>query len=178
MCPPLLTFVKESPGYTDRSGPLNREVTITDNALAPECLLLFGTPYAAMWSLLNPDWSRYTGSSSVSLYVGLCVSWLAAAALRCGHKLLGAGGWWPSRYWALGWPWAGRCPCGWFFDIFPPSRYFRHPSIFACMAIFASYALAALASADLAELCALGDAPAPRRRRSGRAGGRGGNRRV
>jgi hypothetical protein len=151
MSPTYVTFLNETPGYTERSGALPRDAAVASNALSPRCLLSLGTPYVPEWLFTNQNWS-YTDPSSASLYMGFCVSWLAVGALimrpRSGWR------WWLAALAVTGVALAlGRLlPFrGWLYDFFPPSRYFRHPSLFGCVTIFACCALAALASADVAK---------------------------
>jgi hypothetical protein len=151
MSPTYLTFLNETPGYTERSGPLPRNVVVASNSLSPRCLLSLGTPCVPEWSFMNQNWS-YTDPSSGSLYMGFCVSWLAVGALIMRPR--SAWRWWLAALavtgvaLALGLSLPFR---GWLYDYFPPSRYFRHPSLFGSVTIFACCALAALASGDVAK---------------------------
>ena len=153
MSPTYVTLMTEMRGYSDRAAVLDRGTVTSDNALHPRALLSFSTPYVPVWSTLNgggPRW-WYTDPSSTSIYCGICVAWLALLALvaapRSGWR------WWLAGIGLLGVGLAlGRAlPLrGWFYDWFPPSRYFRHAAIFQDMSIFAACTLAAIASADLA----------------------------
>ena len=150
MSPTMVTILRETRGYSDRNRPLPREVAVGSNALPGYGLLSLATPYVATCILLRSPPS--VDCSASCLYLGCCATWLALGAL-----LMRPGQAW--RWWlvvmaaiGIGLALGPVLPLrGWLYDYFPPSRYFRHTSIFQAIPIFVAFVLAALATADLAE---------------------------
>jgi hypothetical protein len=144
-------FLVEARGYADRATPLARSVAVGSNALHPGALSSFASPHIPMLAREGQAtlWPE-TDVSSVSVYVGVLVTWLALLALWARP----ASRW---RWWlvALGALWLALAvgPAlplrGLLYDWFPPSRFFRHAAMLRAYAIFAACVLAALGSADL-----------------------------
>lgn len=152
LAPVYVGFVCETRGYSDRSGPLPRELAINDNALHPLALGTAASPYLAILGAMQKPRLWPTDVSTCSVYLcpvllGLALTgllnrprdgfrwFLACVALLC----LGC---------ALG----GVLPLrGWLYDLLPPMRYFRHAGIFRCYTLFTVAVMALLATRDLAE---------------------------
>ena len=143
MAPGLFATLHDAAGYTYRSGPLPRAVAVSVNALEPAALWTLASGYIAL--ARQSQWV-YTDVSSVGLYVGACGALLAAvallgrdrrraltlAALAVAFLALALGRALPLRDWA--------------YTLLPPSRYFRHASLFryyACLALLLAAATAA-----------------------------------
>ncbi|CAN5708374.1 hypothetical protein BH23PLA1_BH23PLA1_12140 [soil metagenome] len=155
LCPTYLTFVIEGKGYSDRSGALPKEVAVASNALNPSSIATLASPFSPMVRLLDPQMDSFPGTdiSSISLYTGAIVAWLALSAL-----LIRPGSGW--RWWLLGLGVLSYAIAvgpalpvrGWLYDYLPPMRYFRHSSTFRGYTIFALAVLATLACRDLARV--------------------------
>ena len=152
MSPVYVGFLAEGRGHTDRARPLPRQVAIGDNALQPAALTTLASPYLPMVRMFRfPRLWGYTDLSSISLYSGAVVLWLAVLALAGRPRD-------PWRWWVallgllmLGLALGRELPLrGWLYDLAAPTRYFRHAALFRGYAIFALFVLAARASSDLA----------------------------
>ena len=153
MSPTYVGFLVEMRGFTDRAGPLPRETAVESNALHPAAIASLASPYLPMLAWFNrPDLWAYNDVSSISVYCGGVVFWMAVAGL-----VLRPTGW---RWWLVGVGVLGlglalgqTLPLrGWLYDLLPPARFFRHPSIFRSYLIFAVLILAAYASADVSNM--------------------------
>ena len=150
LLPTYLGFLFETRGYSSRSGPLPRDVSVFSNALAPGALATLSSPYLSTLRVSNRELWRETDISSSSVYVGAFTLWLALFALA-GRPRRG------ERWWILGLGLLGLALAfgrvlplrGWLFDVVWPSRYFRHAALFRGWFIFALATLAALATRDL-----------------------------
>jgi len=151
LLPTYLGFLFEARGYSSRSGPISRAVSVSSNALAPGAVATLASPYLATLRFSNTDLWHETDASSSSIYVGAVVLWLALLALagrpRAGARwcILGLG------LIGLGLAFGRALPLrGWLYDLVWPSRYFRHAALFRGWLIFALAVLAAHATHDLA----------------------------
>ena len=146
LLPAVLPILIEGRGFTDRSDPLSREWAIGINALHPRALFTIFSPYlanvppAAAWP--------YTDISSCSVYVGVVPLVLAVCALVSRPR--------STFRWALlagallftGFALGQALPLrGWLYDLVPPTRFFRHASMFR-MATVTCVSLLALAGAS------------------------------
>ncbi len=153
MSPCYLTFLIDGKGYSDRSSVLPRDVAIASNALHPGAVVSLFSPLMPMGKPFFPLYGAFPGTdpSSISMYTGAIVLWLALAA--------------PLMRPGSGWRWGlimlavfayatavgPALPVrGWLYDYVPPTRYFRHSSVFRGYTQFAIAVLAGLACRDLA----------------------------
>ena len=96
--PAWVSFLRESKGYTSRSGPLPREVSVHENALHPGALATFASPYLhSVAALQAKDRWTPTDGSSLGCYAGAAIPALALFALgrrrpRWGWWVLGMAG--------------------------------------------------------------------------------------
>lgn len=82
VAPTWVSFLRESQGYTSRSGPLPREVAVHDNALNPGVLATLSTPYLhSVAALRAKDRWAPTDGSSLGCYLGAAIPALALFAL-------------------------------------------------------------------------------------------------
>ena len=167
LAPSYVAFFAEGREYSDRSGALDRETAVENNALHPWTLFSATTPYFPVIRVLNrPTPWFYTAVSSGNLYLVGMGFVLAGAALFSGRDIR--------------WRWvlAGIALCylaagfgrvlpvrGWLYDLLPPFRYFRHASIFRLHFLFAASVLAMLGTADF--VAPRAGEGSGRRRRSG-----------
>ncbi len=149
MAPSIFSFKYESQGYSDRSGPLPREMVVGSNAIQPSELAGIFNPYVPIVTCLaaasetkSNDWSP--------IYFGAVPLVLAAFALvsstrrRLTWTLLAVG------LLFLGLTLGTTLPLrSWLYDLVPPTRYFRHPNMFRIYFIFAVIAVATLATVRL-----------------------------
>jgi hypothetical protein len=149
MSPAYSSFLRENRGYTVRASSLDRQFSLSSGVLPPPAYATFASPY--LYLLKLPDhrtiWPE-TDISMTNLYLGALVSVLALTALAR-----------PSRWrlWLTGLAiFFGCCAVGshlpvrgWLYDLVPPTRYFRMPSLFRMYVILAAGALAASATRDL-----------------------------
>lgn len=143
VAPSWFGFLAGTPGYTDRSGPLAREVVVHQNAFHPAALVTIASPYlhvvAALWA---PGRWAPTDASSLGVYTGVAIPALAAFALARN----------PRRRWL--WWLAGLAlfllavstdalPLrGLLYDLFPWERFARHGSQKKDLALFVLAVLA------------------------------------
>lgn len=80
--PAWVLFLRESKGYTSRSGPLPREIAVHENALHPGALATFASPYLHSVAALEAKerWAP-TDGSSLGCYAGAAIPALALFAL-------------------------------------------------------------------------------------------------
>ena len=151
LLPTYVAFFMEAPGYTDRAGPLTRDLAANFNALHPGALATFASPYLTILKLENPDLWAYTDPSTVSIYLGPIVPVLALIALA--NKPRDRRRWWIAALGivflltALGQALPLR---GWLYDVLSPMRYFRHAGIARIYLMFAMVILALIGTRDLA----------------------------
>ena len=158
LAPSYTAILHETIGYSDSSGPKTREVAIGSDALDPGAFATFASPHLLAVKLANPRlWPR-TDVTMCSLYCGasvLCLALLAVAGgtrsrFRLGLVALAA----LSAALAVG----DATPLrGWLYDLFPPSRFFRHAALFRVYTMFAVVVLAACGTIDLWRALANGD---------------------
>ena len=149
MSPTYLSFLVEGRGFSDRADPLPRAEAIGSNALHPLALTTVFSPY--LGGLPGETLWPYTDFSSVSVYMGAVVLWLAMVSLLARPRER-----W--RWWLLGVALLATglslgqsLPLrGWLYDWVPPTRYFRHATLFRAYTIFYFTTLALIATADLA----------------------------
>ena len=158
MSPLYLTLLIDCKGYSDRSSSLPRDAAIAANALHPNAAATLFSPYLPMTKLLSmtklfgTQYDAFPGTdvSSISMYTGAILLWLALAA-----PLMRPGSGW--RWWlmalavfafavAIGPALPIR---GWLYDYVPPTRYFHHSSLFRGYTLFAIAILAGMACRDL-----------------------------
>jgi hypothetical protein len=154
LCPTYLAFLVEGRGVSDRAGALPRNEAVGDNALHPAALASIASPHVPMHKLTarEPLWPG-NDVSSMSVYVGALVAWLALLAPLLQWRSF-------ERWWllaigllGLGLALGQSLPLrGWLYDAFPPARFFRHASIFRGYFIFVAPILAGWACKDLHEL--------------------------
>jgi hypothetical protein len=143
LLPSWFAFLRESRGYSDRSGPLPKEVAVHDNALHPLALTTFASPYLHVLATLHAParWAPTDGSSA-GAYAGVAIPAFAVFAL-CRS---------PRRRWL--WWLAGTSlfllatatdalPLrGWLYDLLPWERFSRHGSQRKDLALFVLAVLA------------------------------------
>jgi hypothetical protein len=153
MAPILVGMPYEAAGISARTGPLTREIAVGSNALEPLALTTLFSPY--FQRLSTAAWPM-TDGTSCGMYTGALVLVLALAALfgRPRPPRLLLGGMVVLAILAAVGP---ATPVrGWLYDLLPPTRYFRHASVFRSYALFGLAVLAVLGLRDLR-------GPAPRR---------------
>lgn len=152
LCPTYAAFFIEGRGFSDRVNSLPREIVVLENALHPGALSTFASPYLpTLWFYNRPNLWPYNDGSSCSIYVGAVVAWLALLALVGRPK--DAWRWWLFGMGALSLAFALAQVLpfrGWLYDLLPPTRFFRHASIFRDYAIFSGVVLALLGTRDMA----------------------------
>ena len=158
LSPTYLAFLIDGKGYSVRNGALDREFAIACNALHPSGVATLASPYAPLMKLYAPGRDFYSGTdvSSIGLYTGATVVWLALGALliRPGS----AWQWWLAVVAALylGVAMGSALPLrGWLYDYVPPTRFFKQASLFRGPALFLVAVLALYGSRDLAGLIRL-----------------------
>ncbi|HYF51343.1 MAG TPA: hypothetical protein VEJ63_18155 [Planctomycetota bacterium] len=152
MAPAYLAYMYESRGYTDRAAALGKDVVCLENAYHPQALSTLASPFIAAVKHLNSFWS-YTDVTMVSVYMGAIIPVLALSALLLNWR--SRWNWWLVLLMLLGVGLAmsQSLPLrAWLYDVFPPSRFFRHSSTFRAYAMFCGAVLALQALAHLATL--------------------------
>ncbi|MCU1295596.1 MAG: hypothetical protein JWP08_4446 [Bryobacterales bacterium] len=148
LSPSYTGFLSSTAGYSDRVGPRSRLEATTSNILPVEAVSTLSSPYLYLLNMEpNHIWPK-TDLSMSSVYCGVVV--LAFAAFGLVKK----SGW---RYWLvliglffLCCAFGDRLPVrGWLYDYFPPTRYFRNPSLFRFYVILIITVLAGLGTRDL-----------------------------
>ncbi len=151
MSPAYFSFLCGTRGFTERAGALDRHFSLSSGLLPPAAFATLASPY--LYLLKLPDhraiWPE-TDISMTNIYVGVLMTVLALASLTR-----------PSRWrlWlALLVLFFGCCAVGshlpvrgWLYDLLPPTRYFRMPSLFRMYVIVLAGALAAYGARDLEE---------------------------
>ena len=131
LSPAYYSFLHEGAGFSDRSGALPLEVTL-ENSLYPGAIASLASPYlAALRATVNLRLWSYTDLSSGGMYLGSVTLGLALFSLLARPREK-----WRWLLFALGLLGA-RVRAGqvlplrtWLYTLFPPSRFFRHPSMF------------------------------------------------
>ncbi|HKC70974.1 MAG TPA: hypothetical protein VKB60_05080, partial [Terriglobales bacterium] len=153
LLPPYVAFFAEGHGYSDRVGPRSRQEAVTSNATPTSAFLTFASTY--LTDLRMPDYHNLAlwPKSDVSLtnvYLGSLIPILAVFVIIYGPRS-------PAHWFlvaitvfcfacAVG----GQLPLrGWLYDLLPPTRYFRNPSLFRQYGMFSIALLALWASEDL-----------------------------
>jgi hypothetical protein len=153
--PTYVGFLTEGRGFSDRAEPLPRDVAVGSNALHPRALATVFSPY--LGSLDGRVLWPYTDISSTSIYTGAGVLWLALVALVLRPR--SAWRWWltGTAILFLALSLGQSLPLrGWLYDLVPPTRYFRHATMFRVYAMFSLGVLALIATRDLASREATG----------------------
>jgi hypothetical protein len=137
LAPTFVAFLIEGRGYSDRAGPLAREVAVDHNALHPTALITAASPFLPLAEIYGG-----TDISLRSIYAGVLTPLLAALAL--GDRRRSRFAWWlllvgvGFLLMAMGSVLPLR---GWLYDWVPPTRYFRNSAIFRGYFLFALTAL-------------------------------------
>ncbi len=154
LSPTYVGFLVEAHGFTDRTHPLPRETAIGSNALSFGALTTFASPYLPnLWLYNRGQIWRESDISGLSVYLSAPLLALAVLALVVGRRdkwrwhlvALAAA----SLALAIGQNLPFR---GWLYDIFPPTRYFRHAANIRAYALFCVTILGALGVQDLRTL--------------------------
>jgi hypothetical protein len=143
LIPSWFAFVRESRGYSDRSGPLPKEVAVHDNAFHPLALTTIASPYLhVLATVYAPAPWAPTDGSSAGAYAGVAIPAFAVFAL-CRA---------PRRRWL--WWLAGTALLllatstdvlplrGWLYDLLPWERFARHGAQRKDLALFVLAVLA------------------------------------
>ncbi|MBK9090806.1 MAG: hypothetical protein IPL90_17900 [Holophagales bacterium] len=143
LLPSWFAFLRESRGYSDRSGPLPKEVAVHDNALHPLALTTTASPYLhVLATVYAPARWAPTDGSSAGAYAGVAIPAFAVFAL-CRA---------PRRRWL--WWLAGTALLllatstdalplrGWLYDVLPWERFARHGAQRKDLALFVLAVLA------------------------------------
>lgn len=151
--PTYFAFMTEAKGYSERAGVLPREAAVNANALHPRGIATFASPALPYLGFWNPEDRPFVGTdvSSISLYSGAAVFWLAMSALLL--RPTDRWRWWLFGLGALclGFAVGGHLPLrGWLYDWCYPMRYFRHSAFFRGYTVFAICVLAGYAARDIA----------------------------
>ena len=147
LAPPYVAFVTETHGYTDRNGPLPREVAAHEGALHPAALSSFASPYVAV--LRRYDETLFPGCDASMCTIYLCPLLLVFAVASLLRRPSDGFRWYLAALavlfllTALGDVLPFR---GWLYDLLPPLRYFRQAALFRCYTIFTLVVLALLAA--------------------------------
>jgi hypothetical protein len=114
LLPSWFAFLRESRGYTDRAGPLPKEVAVHDNALHPLALTTFASTYLhVLATLYAPARRAPTDGSSAGAYAGVVTLPSPSSRSAALPAAAGSGGS-PGRYcccWRLR-PTHSRCGVG------------------------------------------------------------------
>jgi hypothetical protein len=152
LAPSYVSLFSEGSGYTDRVGPLPKELAVSSNEIDPGTLLTFASPYLHLLKYpgFNPTLWPKSDPSVMGNYIGALpfIFGLLAIVSRS------TSGW---RWWLVGIVLlAIACALGdhlpiraWLYDYCPPTRYFRHSGAFRGYAIFGAAVLALAGVRDL-----------------------------
>jgi hypothetical protein len=152
LCPSYLAFMTETHGYSDRVGERTRVESTSSNLLPAGAITTLASPYLSMLAFPGLPARLWPTSdiSMSSIYSGAVVTVLGLLALLGGSRWR----WWMALLAvlflcaSLG----SQMPLrGWIYDLVPPTRYFRNPSMFSSYSIFLLCILSALAARDLAK---------------------------
>ncbi len=148
MSPSYLALVKFAKGYSFRTAALDRHRALTEEVLPPQALGTFASPYLYLLNWPGQGIWPESDISMCNIYMGVLVVSLAAMALTKLTK------------WRL---WLGlivllsfACAVGihspvrgWLYALVPPTRYFRHSSLFSAYGILGCCVLAAVGARNL-----------------------------
>jgi hypothetical protein len=153
LAPTYVSFLFEGHGYSDRSEPLPRAFALSTNAFHPGALVTLISPAFMQLRFADPDLWYYTDVSSLNLYLGTTILVLAVIALLRREKSRWRWFLFGTAVFMLACAMSRTLPFrGWLYDLLPPTRYFRHSSMFRGYAMFLISVLALLGARDLAEL--------------------------
>jgi hypothetical protein len=148
LCPAYLSFLKETRGYTWRAGFLDRQFSLGSGVLPPAAFGTFASPYLYLLNLpgVRPLWPE-TDVSMSNIYMSILVTMFGLGAL------LRVSRW---RAWLVLLALLAACCAvgshlpvrGWLYDLVPPTRYFRMPSLFRFYVILTFCVLAAYGFRD------------------------------
>jgi hypothetical protein len=152
LSPTYFAFFTESPGYTDRAGPLSRKYAVSSNELDPGTLTTFASPYLHLLKYpgLNSALWPKTDISAMGIYMGGLPFILAFLAIL--QRPQSAWRWWLAgiALFALACAMGDHLPIrGWLYDYCLLTRYFRHPAVFRGYSLFAAAILALLSGSDI-----------------------------
>jgi len=143
-------FFHETAGYSERAGYLPRSHAISYGELPVSALATLASPYLPALTVFNPDLWPGTLYLLAGCHVGAIIPALALALLILKSRRRFA--WWVAGMGifflaaALGDATPVR---GWLYDLLPPTRFFRHSSIFRAYFLFSLGVMAMLAAEDL-----------------------------
>ena len=152
LSPAYAIFFQEGAGYSDRTGYVPRHIAVADQALPTTALGTLTSPYFPFLKSFNPQLWPNVWQGLTCNYIGAIVPALALLAM--------------SRYrWSLwyGWLLALAILClacavgpalpirGWLYDLCPPTRYFRHSSVFRAYFLFALAVLAFFGGREMSQ---------------------------
>jgi len=129
--PTTLGLAYEAHGFSDRSEAVSFERAVETNAMLPAALFSAFGPGVA--NLKRADRDAWPGSdvSSMTFYLGAVTLWLAACALALARRRAFPAWLWAMGLLGLGFALGTTLPLrGWLYDLVPPTRFFRHASIF------------------------------------------------
>jgi len=152
LAPSYVSLFSEGSGYTDRVGPLSKEIAVSSNELDPGTLLTFASPYLHLLKYpgFNPNLWPKSDPSVMGNYIGALP--LIFGLLAIASRPTSGWRWWLAGIVLL----AIACALGdhlpiraWLYDYCPPTRYFRHSGAFRGYAIFGAAVLALAGAGDL-----------------------------
>ena len=135
-----------------RGEPLARSWALLENAFHPGALVTLASPGLVLLKFANPGLWAYTDLTSINVYAGSAVAFLALTALLAGPQ----DRW---RWWlvflaacSMGLALSAVLPLrGWLYDVFYPTRFFRQSAMFRIYVVFGLCVLAIDATRDLAD---------------------------
>jgi hypothetical protein len=157
LLPSYVAFFVEGGGYSDRTASLAMDRVVGDNALHPQAVLTFLSPYVAVLKEMNRELWYYTDISSASIYLSPLLLTLAAVALVSRPRYVWR--WWLAAMAMLflGFAMGRALPLReWLYELFPPSRFFRHAAMLRLYYIVPVIILALYAVGDLCRDLRLG----------------------
>ncbi|MBI3401229.1 MAG: hypothetical protein HY048_07385 [Acidobacteria bacterium] len=147
LSPTYVPFFIEGQGYSHRTGALPREIAVTQNPQHPATVVTLTSP-----AFGRVDMFGNTDISMRSIYVGTLVPLLAVFALAYRRRAF--------RWWLLAvsvgfllTAMSSVLPLrAWVYDWVPPTRYFRHATLFRLYFIFGVTLLSVFGARDLGEV--------------------------
>lgn len=149
LSPSYLAIVTETKGYSDRIGERSRVEATSSNLLPAGAIATLASPYLSMLAypgLPGRLWPESDVSMS-NIYSGAVVTVLGLLALLRRSRWR----WWLAFVAVvfLCSSMGSQLPVrGWIYDLIPPTRYFRNPSMFSSYSIFLLCIFAALTARD------------------------------
>ena len=143
LLPSWFAFLREGRGYSDRSGPLPKEVAVHDNALHPLALTTFASPYLhVLATLYSPARWAPTDGSSAGAYAGVVIPAFAVFALCRSPRRRWL--WWlvGTSLYLLATSTDALPVRGWLYDLLPWDRFARHGAQRKDLALFVLSVLA------------------------------------